>query len=532
LIGTLFYTYFHNFSIAALVYPSLWLTQKPDFAINKAMKRLTVLVFMLVSVLFFLFPENQDKWNDEFDKYSAIFSILKQHYYDGFETEKIVFDSINGFLRFLDPHSYFLDPLTLRTMGEDQRGNYYGIGIRIIKYEDRITILSLLKDTPGYHSGILPGDVIIEIDGMSTRLMTLDQAVKKLRGTRSTQVNIKVIRKGVASPILFKIKRAKIPLDSISYSIPHPLKPQIGYISIRTFGHTTPREFENKFQNMINQHKIQALIIDLRGNSGGLLQAAIEISDFFLEKGKTIVSIKTRNSKQSYQAQKNNQYEGFPLAILINRQSASASEIVASALKDHNRATLIGSRSWGKGLVETVYQLPLDCALALTTAKYYTPSNRLIQRDYSDYNGYFSIPQEESYDDDRDIRGGVFPDILVKDAVYPPLVIEFISKGIFFGFTRELVGSQFSITKNFVADERIIQRFKRFLQEKNIGYKIEEFDANLKMIKYEIERDALSNQLSSAEGIKAFLKRDPVTEKAVEILGKLIENRSLNATRK
>ena len=499
------------------------MTRQSDFAINMAMKRLILLVFILLTALFFLFPESQDKWKKELDKYSTIFFILKENYYKAIDTEKTVFNSISGFLKSLDPHSYFLDPLTLRSMVEDQRGNYYGIGIRIIKYEDRLTILNLLKDTPAFNSGILPGDVITEIDGMPTKTMTLDEAVKQLRGTRATRVNIKIIRQGVDTPLHFKIKRAEIPLDSISYALPHPLKPEIGYISIRTFGHNTPREFEDKLKEMIDHQKIKGLIIDLRGNSGGLLQAAIEISDFFLEKGKTIVSIKTKFSKQTYPAKKNNRFEWYPLVILINRQSASASEIVASALKDHNRATIIGTRSWGKGLVETVYQLPLNCAMALTTAKYYTPSNKLIQRDYSVYDRYFSILQDANYDKNEDIRGGVFPDILIKDDSYSPFIIDLISKGIFFSFTRKLIESHFPITKNFISDGSIIKHFKKFLREKNINYNTDIFDSNLKMVQYEIERDVLSNQFSSDEGIKVFLKRDPVTKKAVEILEELLE---------
>lgn len=482
------------------------------------MKKSVIFSLTVFLGFFFLFSGHEKNWEDQLNKYFEIFHIIKANYPTEINIEKIVFSSITGLLRTLDPHSYFLDPLTLRSMYEDQQGNYYGIGIRIIKYEDRLTVVSPLKDTPAYKLGIISGDIIIEIEGENTREMPLDKAMKKLRGAKGTTVNIKILRKGINAPIPFHIKRAEIPLNSVSYSMTHPLNPEIGYIGIRTFGNTTADEFKQNLDKLIRKDKIKGLILDLRGNSGGSLYAAVEISEFFLEKGKKIVTIKGRTVNQKFIAKKNHQYENIPLAVLINRQSASASEIVASALKDHKKALVIGTRSWGKGLVETLMRLSMDSAIALTTAKYYTPSNQCIQRDFSAYDDYFSILYQKNYDHDKTINGGVFPDIFVKGEVYHPFILKLLSNGIFFSFSRELIDNHNNITKDFIADKKIIKKFKSFLDKKNIKYNKRVLNQNLDAIKYEIERDVLSTTFSIEEGVKIFLKSDPVTKKAIDVL--------------
>jgi carboxyl-terminal processing protease len=487
------------------------------------MKKAIPLALILGFAVFFLTSDSDAQWQHQLDKYRQIYKLLKENCPETPDTRKIVFASIHGLLKTLDPHSYFLDPPMLRSMMEDQQGNYYGIGIRITKYENRLTILSLIKDTPAFKHGLQPGDVITEIESQSTASLPLDQIVRKLRGPKSSQVSLKVQRQGINKPLLFRIKRAEIPLNSISYSLSHPTSSEIGYISIRTFGKTTANEFSSNLNHLIRQQGVRGLILDLRGNSGGLLQAAIKISDFFLEKGKTVVSIKGRNREQKFLAVKNSQFEGFPLVILINRQSASASEIVASALKDHHKATIIGSRSWGKGLVETVHQLPLNCAMALTSAKYYTPENKSLQRDYREYDQYFSILQDDGYDHNTSLQGGVFPDIQIKDDRYPPSITELISKGIFFQFSRKLMTVGIPISKNFSIDATITGKFKKFLKEKQIQFSPELFKKHVEIIQYEIKRDILTHQFSALEGIKVFLERDPVIRKAVGVLMKKLE---------
>jgi carboxyl-terminal processing protease len=461
---------------------------------------------------------NQDDWEYQLRKYSKIYTYIKMVYPKKFDKEKLFFSSIAGFLNRLDPHSYFLDPVAVRTMNEDQQGNYYGIGTRITKYEDNLTVISPIKGTPAYQLGIMAGDVIVTIDGQETKDMSLDDAMRKLRGAKDTYVNIKIMREGIDTLIPFRIKREEISLESISFASVHPAQPLIGYISIRTFGNTTAREFSEKMEELIGKHKIKALILDLRGNAGGSLYAAVDIADFFLPKGKVIVSIKGRNVKQNFIAQKNDQYETLPLVTLINRGSASASEIVASALQDHKRAVIIGTRSWGKGLVQTVHKLAMNSSLALTTAKYYTPSNKCLQRDFSKLDDYIFVRNTKNYDKDRTMVGGVIPDIHVKGDIYPTLLVTFISRGLFFKFSRELIEKGLKIEENFTADDKIIKKFKRFLKRNKIQYNAAKFDKHIKTIRYEIEKEILSNKFSIEKGLDVFLNSDPVTREAVKEL--------------
>jgi carboxyl-terminal processing protease len=460
----------------------------------------------------------RDDWRQELKKFSRIYSLIKHVYPETIDKEKLFYSSINGLLKRLDPHSYFLDPLMVRSLNEDQQGNYYGIGTRITKYEDRLTVVAPLKDAPASKLGIMAGDVIAEIEGKDTRTMSLDDAMKMLRGAKGTYVSIKIRREGMSELIPFKIKRAEIPLNSISYSVAHPEAPEIAYISLRTFGNTTAKEFSDNMKELAKSHPIKALILDLRGNAGGSLYAAIDLADFFLKKGAVIVSVKGRTFNQNFKAKKDNQYEQLPVAVLINRGSASASEIVAAALQDHKRGTILGSRSWGKGLVQTISRLSLNSSLALTTAKYYTPANKCLQRDFDERDDYFFFVNNRNYDTDQSIEGGVIPDIPIKQEFYPEVIVTCISKGLFFKFARFLITGGLKISKTFKADDEIIKKFRTYVKEQEVKLDEKELVKHVARFRIEIEREALSQVFSPDEGIKVFLKADTVSQKAVEVL--------------
>lgn len=462
--------------------------------------------------------DKKDPWEDQLRKYAQVYAAIKEYYPKKFDKQNLFFSSIDGFLRELDPHSYFLDPVSQRSMNEEQQGNYYGIGTRIAKYEDRLTVISTQKGTPAYEMGVRAGDVIISIDGHDIKDLTLNQVMTKLRGASNTYVNLEIVREGIETPISFRIKREEIPLDSISYAVVHPEDSRIGYINIRTFGSTTAKEFKEKTDELIKKHNIKAMIIDLRGNAGGSLYAAVDIADFFLPSGTVIVSIKGRQLKQNFIARKDNQYEGMPAAVLINRGTASASEIVASALQDHKKAIIIGTRSWGKGLVQTVHKLALSSSLALTTAKYYTPANNCLQRDYRKQDDYLSILYYKDYDNDQTIKGGVTPDIYEEGETIPAMLVKFISNGVFFKFAREQITSNLEIKENFSADDTIIEKFKTFLKMNNITYNPEEFKKDIKNVRSEIAREVLNNKFSTEKGMMVLLKSDPVAHKAVDQL--------------
>jgi len=493
------------------------------------MKRITIL-FEFTAVLLAAFLSigasntpgdsrtNNDDWKQQLKKYAEIYMHVKNTYPDPVNDEKLCFESINGLLHTLDPHSYFLDPVEVRSFNEDQQGNYYGIGTRITKFGDQLTVVEIIKDTPAEKFGLMVGDIIAEIDKKPTKNLSVDNSMRLLRGAKNTEVEITIKRDDPDKMQSYKIPRAEIPLYSISYAFSFPKEPGIGYMNIRTFGNTTADEVDNNLKQLLQKNKISGLILDLRGNSGGLLYAAVDIADFFLEKGKTIVSIKGRAYNQDFTAKRSDPYEKLPIAVLINRGSASASEIVASALQDHHRAKIIGSRSWGKGLVQTVNRLSFNTSLALTTAKYYTPSNKCLQRDFAELDDYFFFLNNKDYDTNTSIVGGVIPDMLIKSEIYPQTIGEWVNNGIFFRFALYLERKKIPITSSFVADASIIDLFKKFLDLKKVKYPGETIKTHEESIRVEIEREALSRKFSSTEGARVFLESDPATQKAIEIL--------------
>ncbi|HEV8660477.1 MAG TPA: S41 family peptidase, partial [Thermoanaerobaculia bacterium] len=292
-------------------------------------------------------------------------------------SDKFVYSSIDGMLRTLDPHTSFLEPKEYSDMQDRQKGTFYGLGILVTKRNDQVTVITPLEGTPAARLGIRAGDVISEVEGTPTDDLPLDDVVKRLKGPKGTTVHIKIIRVGIKEPIPLTIIRAAIPTNSISNVL--MLRPGVGYVKIKDFTSTTVRELDEAIDKLKPQG-MQRLVLDLRQNPGGLLDAAVGVADHFLEKGQMIVYTKgrTADSAQDYVAPGKHERLNVPLVILVNRGSASASEIVAGAIQDHDRGLVVGETSWGKGLVQSVYTLQYGAGLALTTSKYYTPSGRNI----------------------------------------------------------------------------------------------------------------------------------------------------------
>jgi carboxyl-terminal processing protease len=470
------------------------------------------LIFFLAT--FFFLNCSDNNWNTEYNKFEKIYSYTEQFHPHKQDLRNLTFQSIKSYLNTLDPHSFFLDPLALRALQEDQEGKFYGIGIRVTKYHDRLTIISALPGTPSYNVGIKAGDLIVEINQQKTNSLSLIQAMELIRGYQTSSVKIKIYRPATKKYFIFNIKRVEIPLNTITNQLIHPFYRHIGYINIETFGKTTPDELLIILKSFSEKH-IKGLIIDLRNNTGGSLYAAIVIADYFLNKGEKILSIKGRKTNYTIRAKKNNQFEYLHTAILINRNSASASEILAAALSENNKTTLVGEKSYGKGLVETIYRLPASSAVALTTAKYYTPSGRCLQKSFKLYqNNWILDPKSPPPNE-----GGVHPDYTVKSETYSSFVSRLISRGIFFDFSRLLINDKtIQISRNFKISGFIIDRFKELLKTSSINFTQAIFDQNIEEIKYEIKRDLMSNKFDINEGIKVFLTRDPASIKATEFL--------------
>jgi carboxyl-terminal processing protease len=488
----------------------------------------------------------EDIWERSVEKFSNILSLIEKNYYRDVDSEKLIYSSIRGMLETLDPHSYFLDPDNLSRMREEYTGKYYGLGIQIQKHEDSLVVIAPIEGTPASRLGIQPGDIISTINGESTKPMTSFDAMQKLRGPKGTEVTITIIRAGLDQPIELTIEREEIPLHSIAYSF--MISDAAGYIFVRNFAETTTEEFEQKMIELSGQGMKQ-LILDLRGNTGGPFFQSIALSDEFLPKGDVIVSIKGRNKvyNREFRAQRDGQYETVPLVILINRGTASASEIVAGAVMDNDRGYLVGEDSWGKGLVQTVFPLGENLAVALTTAKYFTPSGRSIQRDYEHIEDY--ILYKRAPDEQREVRytakgrkvlgqGGIAPDFEVSSSL-GMFTLELMNKGAFFDYARKFTahetpgskgrvfsgppggaGASGKVTngRQFVVGAPVLEDFKAYLRGAKIAFEEEKFKEAEAEIKRELEREIVSSLWGLEEGVRAYRKTDAIVLKALEVM--------------
>lgn len=311
------------------------------------------------------------------DIFTEVLRKVEKNYVEPQKAEKLIHGAIKGMMNELDPHSSFLTKDEHQELLLETRGSFSGIGIEITIREQILTVVSPVEGTPAYEAGIMAGDKIIQIEGKSTQNMTLMEAVKMIRGPKGTDIELTITREGVEKPIEFKITRDVIPLISVRHQL---LAPDIGYIRISSFQNNTSNDVMSALKDLEDGRMLKGLILDLRNNPGGLLTQAMDVSDIFLEEG-IIVTTKGRNSSQDIvsKARRDNGDLTYPIVVLVNGGSASASEIVAGALQDNNRAVVLGTRTFGKGSVQTILPLSDGSGLRITTAKYYTPSGRSIQ---------------------------------------------------------------------------------------------------------------------------------------------------------
>ncbi|WP_462268699.1 S41 family peptidase [Desulfobacter sp.] len=310
--------------------------------------------------------------------FADVLEELEKNYVDEVKPEELIHNAIKGMVGNLDPHSSFMPPDAFENLQDDTKGEFSGIGIVITMKDGILTVVSPIEGTPAYDAGITAGDIIIKIDDVSTKDMAMWEAVNKMRGPRYEEVKITIIREGASAPLVFTIKRDMIPMTSVRSAMPEP---GFGYLRITNFRMNTLDDVIEHLSDLEKQGGgLKGLIIDLRDNPGGLLDQAIRISDLFIDKG-TIVSIKGRIEKnnQAFKARPNFPERDYPIVTLINGGSASASEIVAGALKDNSRSLILGTPSFGKGSVQTVRPLKDGFGLKYTIARYYTPSGHSIQ---------------------------------------------------------------------------------------------------------------------------------------------------------
>jgi carboxyl-terminal processing protease len=487
--------------------------------------------------------------------FTEALDVIQKNYVGNIGPDKLVYSAIKGMLRALDPHSSFFEPKEYSRLREEQHSKYSGLGIRVrplLRERGRVVIVEPPAiGSPAERRGLRAGDVITRIEGESIDDWTSEEVVGHLRGQRGTTVNITVERPGVSDPLPFKIERDEIPLITVPYAF--EVKPGIGYIKVDRFSESTSGELGDKLKKL-DASNLSGLVLDLRDNPGGLLNQAIEVADFFLPKTDKIVSTKGRleGTARDYKASTTEALR-VPVVVLINRHSASASEIVAGALQDHDRGVIVGETSFGKGLVQSVYNLENNTGMALTTAHFYTPSGRLIQRDYSgstfDYyylsNASASSKQRETKftDSGRKVLGGggITPDIQVPMRELNRVEALLQSKDIFFEYARRLTSGQVAAASNFQLPlkneevdtsasrssrpvpkleitDAIMDDFKAFLRGRHVELTDEEIQNNVDFIKRRIKQEVYTSSFGMQEGFKIAIQGDTQVVKALEAL--------------
>ena len=322
-----------------------------------------------------------DNMYEDLKVFTEVLGLLQREYVEERKSKDLVYGAIKGMLETLDPHSAFMTPGMYKEMQAETKGRFEGIGIEITVKEGILAVVSPIEDTPAFKAGILAGDQILKIDGEPTKNFTLMDAVKRLRGPKGTKVTIAIMREGFAKPRDFTLVREVIPVRSVRYEL---LEKHYGYIRVSQFQEKTDSEFEKAMKALEEENKgpLKGLVLDLRNNPGGLLDQAVKVADRFIGSG-LIVSVEGRreNQRMKFQAhpQSTDAINHSPLVVLVNGGSASGSEIVAGAIQDHGRGILLGTQTFGKGSVQTIYPLKDGSGLRLTTARYYTPNGRSIQ---------------------------------------------------------------------------------------------------------------------------------------------------------
>jgi carboxyl-terminal processing protease len=478
---------------------------------------------------------SSDDFRTSVESFTSVLDVVQSNYAEPVDVDKAVYQgAIPGMLRMLDPHSNFFDSRQFALLREDQRGKYYGVGMIVAPRDNHTIVVAPYVEAPAFKAGLRPGDVIAKVDDKSTDGLSTTEVADMLKGPKGTIVKIQVNREGWNDPLTFSVTRDEIPRHSVD--IVTMLKPGIGYVRLTQFNETTDREIADALKQL-GANSLDGLVLDMRNNPGGLLNEAVAVGDIFLEKNQLIVSYHGRSApERRFYAIRGNQGMTVPLVILVNNNSASAAEIVTGAVQDHDRGLVVGETTFGKGLVQTVTPLSENTGLALTTARYYTPSGRLIQRDYKsislyEYHYERKVPEHPTEirqtDSGRQVTGGggITPDIVVDMPKYTKFQEELFRNDVFFpqeqgvgGFTRYYLGTRPTITHSFEVDDTVMKDFRDYLAKHNIHYTEPELAENQDWVKRKIKQEVFMSNYGTQEGFKVLLEADPQVQKAVDAI--------------
>lgn len=519
--------------------PARSILNRPAFAVPAFLVATTLLGGVLGPRVF----AGSEATSKELREYADLLATARSFYAGDLASDKLVYASIQGMLTTLDPHTNFLEPDEYGVMQEKQRGSFFGLGIIIQKRNGKITVVTPIEGSPADRLGIRAGDVIDRIEGQGIDDLTVDAVVKRLKGPKGTKVRVTIVRPGLAEPLDMTVTRAEIPTNSVSYAF--LVGPDVGYVRLKDFTYTSGKEIDDAWTKLEKQG-MKKLVLDLRGNPGGILDQAIAVSDFFVDKGARVVSTKGRTaaSEQTFNAPGKSTRPRIPVVVLINKGSASASEIVAGAIQDHDRGLVVGQTSWGKGLVQSVYNLDEGAGLALTTAKYYTPAGRCIQRDYGEVLEYLTPDEEDGAEESGPAHdaastqkreafrtdggrtvyggGGITPDVFVKVPEISRFAATLYARGLFFEFAVDYRAKNGEIGKDWRVTDAVREAFFKFLESRPGG-----FDTNPREA-YKAEKDtgivdrAIREEILNAvfgreTGYKSSLEGDVQLQKALTL---------------
>ena len=482
--------------------------------------------------------------------YREALDVIDKNYVGAVDHEKVSDSSIQSMLWTLDPHSSFFTREEFRKLSEEQASQFYGIGVSILQHRDGVYVQSVIPNTPAEKAGLRYGDRFVQIEGKDAREWSSAEVSKNVRGPRGTAVKLRVERASSSSPIDYEIVRGGVPLPSIrNYFM---MENGVGYIGLTGgFQETTAAELDDAIAQLSKQG-MKSLLLDLRGNPGGLLPQAIDVVGRFVPSGQTVVSVKGRSRYANAQELRTDggQTANFPLVVLINGSSASASEIVAGAVQDYGRGLIVGTDSFGKGLVQRVFPLPYGTGLTLTTARYYTPFGRSLQRDYSSgsiYEYYTHQDNDEETETDakpkpagvpvktangRVLYGGrgIEPDIKVPALRYTPL--RFRINDAAFYFVRQLVAGRVSGFESYKVEkqnqsltvpdtlqvsDKLFEAFRNYtLASKESGLTAENLSSQIDFARMRLRQEIATANYSNEAGIQVLLQSDPQVLKGIE----------------
>ena len=508
---------------------------------------------------------------DEIEKdYNEAVAAIGSNYSGDIDYEKATQAAIQGMLSTLDPHSAYFPYSEFKKLKEDQDSRFYGIGVTIVQHRDGVYIQSAVEGAPAAKLGLRYGDRIVEVDGKDSREWSSEQVSKNVRGGLGEPVTIKVERAGHAAPLFFTIVRAAVPLPTIRNA--YMIRPGTGYIGLTGGFQRSSDEELSKAMKRLQEQGMRQLVLDLRGNPGGLLDQAIDVASEFLPRGQVIVSVKGRTEYSEPIVYKSSGADPatLPLVILINRNSASASEIVAGAIQDHGRGLIVGETSFGKGLVQRIFQLPYNTGLTLTTARYYTPYGRSLQRDYSSgslYDYYTRHDADEtpaapgtngSRNPDSPLHlasptphpnngpgvqtavgrvfyggGGITPDIEVKEPANTPARLRIAEAA--FHFTRQLAAGVMTGLESYKVDtvqywknakpadypitDRVVEAFRNFVRTQPDFHVLPaQIDEELEFTKLRLRQEIITASFSNDAGARVLLDSDQQVLRALEAL--------------